>query len=95
MDETPNRDRELRIFTALSEARFVRVSVRDRGHGVPADSVDSLFQPFFTTKREGMGLGLSICRSIVEFHDGTLWATPNPGGGSTFHFTLPAAQGQA
>ena len=95
MDETPGGDRELRVFIALSEARFVSVSVRDRGHGVPADSVDSLFQPFFTTKREGMGLGLSICRSIVEFHDGTLWATPNPDGGSTFHFTLPTAKGQA
>ena len=52
----------------------------------------NLFQPFVTTKAKGMGLGLSICRSIVDAHGGRLWATPNPDGGVTFHFTVEAAR---
>ena len=88
MHDTPAKQRELRVRTELNDANSVRVSVCDHGHGIPADLADNLFQPFFTTKREGMGLGLNICRSIVEFHGGTLWAMPNPDGGSTFHFTL-------
>jgi hypothetical protein len=94
MSDAPGRNRELRVLTTLSDARFVRISVCDRGHGIPADFIENLFRPFFTTKREGMGLGLNICRSIVEFHDGMLWATSNPGGGSTFHFTLPREEPQ-
>jgi signal transduction histidine kinase len=94
MDDTPAGNRELRVSIAADGARFVRISVRDHGHGIPAEFTDNLFQPFFTTKRDGMGLGLSICRSIVEFHDGSLWASANPESGSTFHFTLPVAQGR-
>lgn len=92
MDDTPAGNRELRVLTAADDPRFVRIAVRDHGHGIPGDFAKNLFQPFFTTKREGMGLGLSICRSIVEFHDGSLWASANPDSGSTFHFTLPVAQ---
>ena len=87
--------RELRVTTALDQSRFVRVSVSDRGCGIDADAAEHLFQPFFTTKAEGMGLGLSVCRSIAEFHGGEIWATPDPAGGITFHFTLPAVQARA
>jgi signal transduction histidine kinase len=87
--------RELRVATALDEGRFVRVSVSDRGRGVDAQAAEHLFQPFFTTKPEGMGLGLSVCRSIAEFHGGEIWATPDPAGGVSFHFTLPAIQARA
>ena len=83
--------RELRVATALHEGRFVRISVSDRGHGIAADAAEHLFEPFFTTKPGGMGLGLSVCRSIVEFHGGEIWATPDPDRGIAFHFTLPAA----
>jgi signal transduction histidine kinase len=92
MKDTPGGDRELRVLTRLNDASFVCISVSDRGQGIPADFADQLFQPFFTTKPEGMGLGLSICRSIVEFHGGTLWAAANPDAGSTFHFTLPVCE---
>ena len=67
----------------------IEFSVSDRGQGIPPDLHDKLFEPFFSTKAEGMGMGLNICRSIVEFHRGRLWATPNPGGGTIFRFTLP------
>ncbi|HEX4326709.1 MAG TPA: ATP-binding protein, partial [Burkholderiales bacterium] len=60
-----------------------------RGHGIPAEVEAELFSPFFTTKENGMGMGLNICRSIVELHEGHLWFTRNGSGGSIFHFTLP------
>jgi signal transduction histidine kinase len=66
-------------------------SVIDRGCGVPSDHAASVFQPFFSTKADGMGMGLNICRSIVEFHQGRLQVEPNPAGGSIFRFTLPLA----
>ncbi len=69
----------------------VEFSVVDRGQGIPPDLYEKLFEPFFSTKSEGMGMGLNICRSIVEFHRGRLWATPNLGGGTIFRFTLPRA----
>ncbi len=67
----------------------VEFSVTDRGQGIDDAMYEKLFEPFFSTKAEGMGMGLNICRSIVEFHGGRLWAAPNPGGGSVFRFTLP------
>ena len=72
----------------------VEFSVIDRGQGIPPDLYEKLFVPFFSTKSEGMGMGLNICRSIVEFHRGRLWAVPNPGGGTIFRFTLPRASAQ-
>jgi two-component system sensor kinase FixL len=81
--------RELRIRTVPS-GKMVMVSVEDTGPGLPDQVLSRLFQPFVTTKAHGMGLGLSICRSIVEAHGGRLWATSGAGTGTTFSFTLPA-----
>jgi signal transduction histidine kinase len=67
----------------------VVVAVRDSGNGLDPKDADRIFDPFFSTKPEGMGLGLSISRRIIEDHHGTLWATPNKGKGVTIHFRLP------
>ncbi|MBX3026226.1 PAS domain S-box protein [bacterium] len=77
---------ELRI---AAQAGRVKVSVADSGAGVPPPLLDQIFAPFFTTKPSGLGMGLSISRTIVEGHGGRLWAESNPGGGATFSFTLP------
>ena len=64
-------------------------TIRDTGAGLPVDDPDKIFEPFFTTKANGMGMGLTISRTIVESHGGRLWATQNPQGGAAFRFTLP------
>jgi two-component system sensor histidine kinase DctS len=79
--------RVLRI-AAASENALVSVSVIDHGHGIAPEVAERLFSPFFSTKAEGMGMGLSICRTAIEFHGGTLNHAPNPGGGTVFTFTL-------
>jgi two-component system sensor kinase FixL len=81
----------LTINTTVSVDRIVEVSVTDSGPGVSADIREKLFQPFVTSKPAGMGVGLSICRGIVEAHGGRMWLADNPGGGAAFHFTLPVA----
>ncbi len=81
--------RELLISTEENGADGVRIAVRDRGPGLQPESLDRLFDAFYTTKPDGMGMGLSICRSIVEAHAGRLWATPNLPQGAVFQFTLP------
>ena len=86
MDEGP---RELLISTAKAEAGDVRVAVRDSGTGLAPAAFERLFEAFYTTKPSGLGLGLSICRSIVEAHGGRLWASANARRGATFQFTLP------
>ncbi len=91
MEGLDRRDRELVVRTAAGDGSEIEVAVADRGKGVAEEAREELFQPFFTTKAAGMGMGLSICRSIVRSHGGRLWFTPNPGRGTTFHFTLPAA----
>lgn len=89
MHEIPLRKRVLTIQTS-SANDLVEVLVSDNGAGIPEPLRDKLFEPFFSTKREGMGLGLSISRSILEVHNGRIWATPNGAQGTTFRFTLPA-----
>lgn len=89
MQQTPPEARALNLAARLDGEGMVEVTVADRGCGMTDSQVERLYTPFFTTKAEGMGMGLNICRSIVEFHDGRLWVQPNPGGGSVFRFTLP------
>ncbi|RFB76478.1 PAS domain-containing sensor histidine kinase [Methylovirgula sp. 4M-Z18] len=83
--------RHLEITTRISAPGTVQVGIADTGLGVSAEIAAKLFQPFNTTKSRGMGVGLSISRTIVEAHGGRLWAEPNPGGGTVFRFTLPVA----
>jgi len=90
-----DRSRELVIRTIVSEPRTVSLAVEDNGIGVEPDQWDRLFEPFHTTKPNGMGIGLSIFRSIVESHGGRLWAERNAGSGMTFRFSLPVAKGDA
>ena len=81
--------RRLTVSARADDGRSVELAVADRGTGISPDQAGKLFAAFYTTKKHGMGMGLNICRSIVEFHDGRLWAQPNEGGGSIFTFTLP------
>jgi PAS domain S-box-containing protein len=89
MQSITDRPRELVIRSHRDDTQQVLVSVTDCGVGIAAENVDRLFDAFFTTKAGGMGMGLSICRSIIEAHGGRLWATPNVPHGATFQFTLP------
>jgi PAS domain S-box-containing protein len=84
-----DRPRQLLIRTVREEDDRVRVSVRDAGVGIEPQSMNKLFDPFYTTKSDGMGIGLSLSRSIVERHHGRLWAEPNDGPGATFSFSIP------
>jgi len=85
-------ERRLLICTKAKDCgAAVIVSVTDMGGGVPEEKKEQIFEPFFTTKDKGMGLGLSVCRSIITAHHGKLWATNNADRGATFHFTLPIA----
>jgi signal transduction histidine kinase len=89
MQPVTDRPRELVIRSGRDEKQQVLVSVTDCGVGIAAEIADRLFNPFFTTKSSGMGMGLSICRSIIVAHGGRLWATSNVPLGATFQFTLP------
>ena len=84
-----DRPRQLLITTKREDADHVRVTVRDTGTGLPPESRDSMFDAFYTTKSGGMGIGLFVSRSIVERHQGRLWAEPNDGPGATFSFSIP------
>jgi two-component system sensor kinase FixL len=88
MDSSPRR--ELRIATRMIESGAVMVSVRDTGKGIAADELEKIFNPFQTSKKEGLGLGLPICRSLIENYGGQIWAEQNEQGGAEFNFTLPA-----
>lgn len=85
------RQRRLVIRTAAHDGHHLEVAIADTGPGIPEEIARDLFKPFVTTKKEGMGIGLSISQSIVESHEGRLWAEPNPGGGTVFRFILPRA----
>ena len=90
MAETPPGRRELFVEVFRAADGMVQVAVRDRGHGLSVTTQGRIFDSFFTTKRDGMGLGLSIARSLVQSHGGSIWATNNSDGGATFRFTLRA-----
>jgi PAS domain S-box-containing protein len=86
--------RELVITTRNVDADHVQVTVEDSGPGIDPNAVDKIFEPFYTTKASGMGMGLSICRSIVQSHGGRLWATAKDGPGTMFHVALPKYRGE-
>jgi C4-dicarboxylate-specific signal transduction histidine kinase len=95
MQSVTDRPRELVVKSGQDELGQVLISVADCGVGIAAENVDMLFDPFFTTKSSGLGMGLSICRSIVETHGGRLWAAATVPHGSLFQFTLPAGTDSA
>jgi two-component system sensor histidine kinase DctS len=90
--EVAERVLELRIARLAESTGWIEFSVSDRGPGIPADVAERLFTPFFTTKDEGMGLGLSLCRTVVEQHGGLLSYAANPPQGTVFRFTLPISE---
>jgi signal transduction histidine kinase len=81
--------REMVIKSQRAEDEQILVSVSDTGIGIPPEQAERIFEPFFTTKPHGTGMGLRICRSIIESHSGRLWAVPNDGPGATFSFSIP------
>jgi C4-dicarboxylate-specific signal transduction histidine kinase len=92
MQGTPEASRDLQVRLSADSREELHVEVADRGCGLPAELAADPVKPFFTTKSYGMGMGLQICRSIIAMHGGRLWATPNAGGGTVFHFTLAVAR---
>jgi signal transduction histidine kinase len=91
MSGIDDRPRRLTISTARDEGDAVRVVLEDAGLGFDPETADRLFEPFYTTKSSGMGIGLSISRSIIERHQGRIWAERNDGAGATFSFSIPRA----
>jgi signal transduction histidine kinase len=88
-DGTPRR---LRLDLTTREAGVLTLTVRDSGRGVPTAELEHIFERFVTTKTEGLGMGLSISRSIIEAHGGRIWATPNPDRGLIVHIELPCLE---
>lgn len=95
MAENEPADRQLLIRTAEVESGMLRVSVTDRGAGIPTSVMGRIFEPFYSTKKSGLGMGLAICRAIVRAHGGELWAENNPERGATCHFTLRSTKEDA
>jgi signal transduction histidine kinase len=91
MSAVDDRPRHLLIRTEREEEDRVRLSAKDAGVGFDPKAMDRLFEAFYTTKNDGMGIGLSVSRSIIESHDGRLWATLNDGPGAVFSFSIPCA----
>jgi C4-dicarboxylate-specific signal transduction histidine kinase len=91
--DVPESRRSLTVQTSLADGNSVRISVSDTGPGVKPEIAAHLFESFVSSKPSGLGVGLAISRSIIEAHDGKIWAEPNSESGVTFHFTLPLAKG--
>jgi C4-dicarboxylate-specific signal transduction histidine kinase len=89
MADSPAGRRKLTIQTSAAGSDAIEVAVRDTGKGLSAENSEQIFDSFFSTKADGLGIGLSLSRSIIEAHGGRLWAEPNPDCGATFLFTLP------
>ena len=89
MKECPASERKVKLQAGAHGEELIKVAVTDCGTGLSGDNLDKIFQPFYTSKRDGLGMGLSICRSIIEAHSGHLWAENNPNRGATFYFTVP------
>ncbi|MBI4522310.1 MAG: hypothetical protein HY695_00710 [Deltaproteobacteria bacterium] len=89
MKDRPVNERQVVVQAEADGAQMVTIAVRDRGTGLTGDKLAKIFQPFYTTKRDGLSMGLSISRSIVEAHGGRIWAENNPDRGATFYFTVP------
>lgn len=92
MCEVPDEERVLRVGARRCDKKMVEVQLRDCGSGICAEDLPRVFEPFFSTKADGMGMGLAISRSIVERQEGRLWVTANDDRGCTFHFTLPCEE---
>jgi signal transduction histidine kinase len=92
MSEFSERSRELSISTSKVKSGSILVAVRDTGPGLPQVGPEPIFEAFYTTKASGLGMGLSICRTIVEAHGGRLWAAPNEPHGAVFRMTLPIGE---
>ena len=91
MSSVTDRPRVLRIGSKVDDEGSIQVTIRDSGTGIDEAIRNRIFDPLFTTKPTGMGMGLSICRSIVEAHGGRLWASPSTPHGTDFQFTIPIA----
>ena len=89
MSDIPVERRQLLLQAHVQDGRTMEISVADQGHGLAEEDIERIFAPFYTTKPEGMGIGLAICRSIIEFHQGRLWVEPRREGGTIFRFTVP------
>lgn len=89
MSDVPFERRRLLVWARLIDEKMLEIAVCDQGHGLAEEDREKIFAPFYTTKAEGMGIGLAICRSIIEFHQGRLWVEARREGGSVFHFTVP------
>ena len=89
MSSTEDQTRGLSISTELNETDGILVALRDSGPGIDLENLDRIFKPFYTTKTSGIGMGLSICRSIIDAHGGRLWVEANRPRGAVFRFTLP------
>jgi signal transduction histidine kinase len=92
MEAVADRPRELLMRSCLDQANKVWISVKDSGVGIAAENTDRLFGAFVTSKSAGMGMGLSICRSIIQSHGGCIWIEPDLAQGAAVHFTLPFQQ---